>query len=82
MSYNALPVHPTYIRDNSALSTIRFWKDFAMGVKFEDGSALFSLLPFKIKLFAPEFMKDSDKNNFCESYLKSVVHNGCEFKLN
>lgn len=41
----------------------------------------FSLLPYKIKLFAPDFLKGEDKTNFCNKFLKDLEHDDCVFKL-
>lgn len=51
------------------------------GVEFEDGKSTFNLFPFKLKLFAPDFLKGEDKDNFCETFLKDIKHKGCRFEL-
>jgi poly-gamma-glutamate synthesis protein (capsule biosynthesis protein) len=51
------------------------------GVEFKDGEAFFSLHPFKMRLFAPDFLKDAEKEKFCESFLKDLKREGCSFKL-
>ncbi|MCX6701836.1 MAG: CapA family protein [Candidatus Zambryskibacteria bacterium] len=52
-----------------------------VGVKFKDEKSVFTIFPFNIKLFAPEFMKDEEKDLFCENYLKLISHTGCVFEI-
>jgi hypothetical protein len=48
-------------------------------VYMEDSVFKIEILPYNIKVFAPELMKDEEKSAFCEKYLKTVGHNGCSF---
>ncbi|KND48216.1 MAG: poly-gamma-glutamate synthesis protein (capsule biosynthesis protein) [Parcubacteria bacterium C7867-006] len=52
-----------------------------VGAEFRDGDVKFEILPYKIKIFAPDFLKGIDKNNFCEKFLKDIEHGGCSFEL-
>lgn len=51
------------------------------GVEWRDGKALFTIFPYNIKLFAPDFMKGAEKENFCEKFLKDLSHDACSFEL-
>lgn len=52
-----------------------------VGAEFEEGKIKFNLLPFKIKTFAPDFLKGDDRNKFCEKFIKDFVHTDCSFEL-
>jgi poly-gamma-glutamate synthesis protein (capsule biosynthesis protein) len=49
------------------------------GVEFGETKNTFTILPYKIKSFAPDFLKDKERDIFCEKYLESLVHTGCTF---
>lgn len=51
------------------------------GVEFRADKNVFTLFPYNIKKFAPDFLKGDEKVNFCGLYLKEIHHNGCEFEL-
>ena len=51
------------------------------GVEWGDGKALFTLFPFKMKLFAPDFMKGAEKDIFCKKFLKDLDNDKCSFEL-
>lgn len=50
-------------------------------VEFRKNDTVFTVFPYKIKLFAPDFLKDIEKENFCDEYLKNITHEGCSFSL-
>ena len=52
-----------------------------VGAEFDDEKIKFNLFPYKIKVFAPDFLKGEDKNNFCEKFLKDFEHTECSFEL-
>lgn len=62
---------------------------FGAGVKFLDDSStsspqrktIFTIFPYNIKMFAPDFLKDDEKNQFCQKYLKDLAHTGCVFEI-
>jgi gamma-polyglutamate biosynthesis protein CapA len=56
-------------------------KGLGVSVVLKDGQASFTLWPYQLKLFAPEFMKGDEKTKFCDVYLKSFIHDGCSFAL-
>lgn len=51
------------------------------GVEWRDGRATFTLFPFKIKLFALDFMMGTEKDSFCEKFLNNLEHQKCNFEL-
>lgn len=51
------------------------------GVEFKEDEALFTIFPYRIKSFAPDFLRDFERELFCEQYLKSIKHVGCSFSL-
>ncbi|KKQ99116.1 MAG: PGA biosynthesis protein CapA [Parcubacteria group bacterium GW2011_GWC1_39_12] len=51
------------------------------GVEFWEDKKVFTIYPFDIKAFAPEFMVGDKKTAFCEKYLLGIEHMGCEFAL-
>lgn len=51
------------------------------GVEFREEKSVFTIFPFNIKLFAPEFMTGEEKDAFCQKYLSGYSHVGCEFSL-
>jgi poly-gamma-glutamate synthesis protein (capsule biosynthesis protein) len=52
-----------------------------VGAEFDDEKIKFSLFPYKIKVFAPDFLKGEDRNKFCEKFLKDFEHTECSFEL-
>jgi len=54
-------------------------RGLGVGVEFRSNKNVFTLFPYKIKLFAPDFLKGDEKEIFCDIYLKEIVHDGCEF---
>lgn len=53
-----------------------------VGVEFQDNKFEFTLLPYKIKLFAPDFLKGDEKEAFCEKYLGKFTHDHCSLSIN
>ncbi len=51
------------------------------GVEFRDDKTIFNIFPYILKSFAPQFLKDNEKNLFCEKYLKDIHHRNCSFVL-
>lgn len=51
------------------------------GVEFDGDKSKFTVFPFNIKTFAPDFMEGNEKDEFCQKYLTSFSHNGCKFEL-
>ncbi len=51
------------------------------GVEFGKTKATFTLFPFNIKVFAPDFMEGTEKDKFCDKFLKDFSHTGCIFSL-
>ncbi|MEQ1666048.1 MAG: CapA family protein, partial [Bdellovibrionales bacterium] len=52
-----------------------------VGVEFSKDKTTFTLYPYKLKLFAPEFLKDNEKEKFCQTYLRDLNHKNCSFEL-
>jgi poly-gamma-glutamate synthesis protein (capsule biosynthesis protein) len=52
-----------------------------VGVEFADTKSIFTLFPFNIKLFAPDFMKEGEREVFCSNYLNDLTHIDCVFEL-
>ncbi|MFA5889161.1 MAG: CapA family protein [Candidatus Paceibacterota bacterium] len=52
-----------------------------VGVEFQDSKSVYTLFPFNIKVFAPEFMVGDERTVFCEKYLKSLNPAGCSFEI-
>ncbi len=50
-----------------------------VGVEFRENGKHFSLYPFNIKLFAPDFMSKEDEKIFCDKYLTEIPHKNCSF---
>ena len=55
-------------------------RGLAVGVELRPDKNVFTLFPYQIKVFAPDFLKGDEKEIFCSVYLKEVSHNGCEFE--
>lgn len=51
------------------------------GVEFRTDTQVFTLFPYVLKKFAPEFLTGDEKDEFCVTYLKDIPHNGCQFDL-
>ncbi len=51
------------------------------GVNFFEKKSIFTLHPFNIKSFAPDFMKDTELAAFCEKFLIGIPHTGCTFEI-
>src|SRR3989344_426158 len=51
------------------------------GVEFRDKKSIFTIFPFNIKLFAPEFMKDEEQDIFCQKFLIGLGRTGCSFEI-
>ncbi len=52
-----------------------------VGVEFMEDKSLFTIFPFNINKFAPEFMVGKEKDDYCSEFLKSIKHAGCSFEL-
>ncbi len=54
-----------------------------LGVGLELGKihSTFTLFPYKMKLFAPDFLKGDERNKFCQNYLKNITHSKCGFEM-
>jgi poly-gamma-glutamate synthesis protein (capsule biosynthesis protein) len=52
-----------------------------VGAEFGDEKIKFNLFPYKIKVFAPDFLKGEDQNKFCEKFLNDFDHMECSFEL-
>jgi poly-gamma-glutamate synthesis protein (capsule biosynthesis protein) len=52
---------------------------FGAGVELKEKETVFSIFPYRIKSFAPDFLKDSEKELFCNTYLESFERSGCSF---
>ncbi len=51
-------------------------------VEFKNnGVAEFKVFPFKLRSFAPELLKTSDKDKFCDKFLINLKHDGCMFEI-
>jgi len=50
-------------------------------VEFMDDKKVFTILPFNIKLFAPDFMNDSERDTFCKKYLEKIENKNCSFEI-
>lgn len=55
---------------------------FGAGVEFKEKETVFSIFPYRIKLFAPDFLRDLEKELFCMQYLKSFERSECSFIVN
>ena len=51
------------------------------GVEFRDEKSFFTIFPFNIKLFAPEFMKDEERDIFCQKFLVGLSRTDCSFEI-
>lgn len=56
-------------------------KGLGVGVEFQGDKMVFTLFPFNMKLFAPDFMKEQEKEDFCKTFLNKIIHNKCTFEL-
>jgi poly-gamma-glutamate synthesis protein (capsule biosynthesis protein) len=50
-------------------------------VYMEDSVFKIEVLPYNIKVFAPEFMKGDEKQQFCQKFLKDFENKDCSFSL-
>ena len=55
-------------------------RGFGVGIEFGSNKNIITLFPYKIRAFAPDFLKGDEKKIFCDSYLNEILHDGCEFK--
>lgn len=53
-----------------------------VGVEFQEKKAIFTLFPYKMRLFAPDFLEKDEKTVFCDSFLKNLTHADCSFGIN
>lgn len=51
------------------------------GVRFGEKTNTFTLFPYVLKSFAPEFLKGDKKDAFCETYLHTISHTACVFEV-
>lgn len=51
------------------------------GVEFGETENRFTVFPYVLKKFAPDFLKAEEKEAFCQEYLKFVVRDGCSFEI-
>ncbi len=60
-------------------------KGLGAGVEFKEKETVFTIFPYIIKSFAPQFLKGDEKTAFCEKYLQSLSqslpHTGCTFEV-
>lgn len=56
-------------------------KGLGAGVEFREDKNIFTLFPFNIKIFIPEFIKNEEVLVFCEKYLYDIEHRGCVFEV-
>ena len=55
-------------------------RGLGVGVEFRPNKNVFTLYPYEIRLFAPDLLKGSEREAFCNEYLKEITHDGCEFE--
>ncbi len=53
-----------------------------VGAEFGDSETTFELFPFNIKIFAPDFMKGEERENFCKKFLGDIPNKDCRFEIN
>lgn len=53
-----------------------------VGAEFGDSETVFELFPFNIKIFAPNFMKGEERQNFCKKFLGDLPNKDCRFDIN
>ncbi|MEQ1561372.1 MAG: CapA family protein [Nitrospira sp.] len=51
------------------------------GVEFGESKNVYTVFPYKLKLFAPDFLKGSEREVFCKKFLEKVAHTGCVFEI-
>jgi poly-gamma-glutamate synthesis protein (capsule biosynthesis protein) len=56
-------------------------RGLGVGAELRDEGMRFTLLPFDIKTFAPDFLSGDTKAAFCEKFLAGVAHAGCSFEI-
>jgi len=66
-----------FVFDQTGLEETR---GLGVGVEFRPNKNVFTLYPYQIKLFAPDLLKDKEREAFCNEYLKEIPHDGCEFE--
>lgn len=52
-----------------------------VGAEFGDTETTFELFPFNIKIFAPDFMKGEERENFCKKFLGTIPNKDCRFEI-
>jgi len=67
-----------FVFDQSAPHTI---DGLGAGVRFYADKAVFTLFPYKLNLFAPQFLKDLERDAFCNKFLRDLEHTECSFEL-
>ncbi len=62
-------------------NTPRTTEGLGAGVRFYSDKAVFTLFPYKLNVFAPKFLKDTERDAFCSTFLKDLEHTKCSFEL-
>jgi len=56
-------------------------KGLGIGAVLGEKKDTFTLYPLNIKIFAPDLMKDVEREDFCKNYLKNIESEGCTFEI-
>ncbi|MFZ2523281.1 MAG: CapA family protein [Minisyncoccia bacterium] len=51
------------------------------GVEFQKNKMVVNILPFNLKKFRPEFMRDPEKSQYCDKLLSNIDNVGCNFEI-
>ncbi len=52
-----------------------------VGAQFKEDKTVFTLYPFNIKVFAPDLMKEEEKESFCKKFLAGFNAHGCSLTI-
>lgn len=56
-------------------------RGLGVGVEFRADTHVFTLFPYVLKKFAPQFIVDEERKMFCTQYLAGLTHNECQFEI-
>ncbi len=56
-------------------------KGLGVGAELGENKDVFTLYPLNIKIFAPDLMKDIEREEFCKNFLKNIESQNCSFEI-
>ncbi|MFA7216691.1 MAG: CapA family protein [Candidatus Paceibacterota bacterium] len=56
-------------------------KGLGVGAVLGESKDVFTLYPLNLKIFAPDLMKDTEREEFCKNFLKNIKSTDCTFEI-